>query len=224
MRAAALRQSFPISLWKARLETLYHEVSANQQATKTSQWTSQPKTLMFRNIKKALLSKRGFGLTRYLDNAGTTTLHDKFSAKEMRRSGNETAASMADFLGNNSHCLNNVADTFTDHGGEFSATFTNMLDLLTPDNSENELCIEDFLIASERLWFERIRNARFGLPTTRVSLVQWVTTTFWAPKHNGSSRVYTAIKARDSNDLERGHPDVQTHCDDDTFAVTKLQK
>ena len=224
MRAAALRQSFPISLWKARLETLYHQVSAKQQATKTSQWTNQPKKLMFRKIKKALISKRGFGLTRYLDSAGTTTLHDEFSAKEMRRKGIETAASMTEFLGNNSHCLNNVADTFTDYGGEFSATFTNMLDRLTPENSENELCIEDFLIASERLWYERIRNARFGLPKTRISLVQWVITTFWVPKHNGSSSGYIAIKARDSNDLERGHSDFQMHCDDDTFVVTKLQR
>ena len=133
----------------------------------------------------------------------------------------ETAL-MNDVFCDNNHCLNTVAATFTDDDGEFSADFIDMLDRLTPQNSEKDLCIEDSLIKSERLWFERIRNAQLGLTTTPTSLVKWASTN-WLPLKHKISTGYSAIEERDSNDMERGHPSLQMY-QDSTVPVSKLQR
>ncbi|KKY24110.1 putative alpha-glucan [Phaeomoniella chlamydospora] len=58
--------------------------------------------------------------------------------------------------------LQKVDPFFTDSTGEFYNNFEKRLDNLNGGNSESQLCIEEYLVRSEKKWFERFRNARLG--------------------------------------------------------------
>ncbi|KAA8645027.1 alpha-1,3-glucan synthase Ags1 [Aspergillus tanneri] len=58
--------------------------------------------------------------------------------------------------------LQKVDPFFTDSNGEYYKTFDKRLDDLNGSNSESQLCIEEFLIKSERQWFDKFRDARLG--------------------------------------------------------------
>ncbi|KAF2458155.1 hypothetical protein BDY21DRAFT_214196 [Lineolata rhizophorae] len=58
--------------------------------------------------------------------------------------------------------LQKVDPFFTDSTGEFYSDFGKKLDDLNGKTSESHLCIEEFLVKSERLWFDRFRDARLG--------------------------------------------------------------
>ena len=58
--------------------------------------------------------------------------------------------------------LQKVDPFFTDSTGEFYDAFSKRLDRLNGGNSESQLCIEDYLVKSEKKWFQRFRDARLG--------------------------------------------------------------
>jgi alpha-1,3-glucan synthase len=58
--------------------------------------------------------------------------------------------------------LQRVDPFFTDSTGEFFNNFESKLGGLSGKNSETELCIEEYLIKSEKSWFDRFRDARLG--------------------------------------------------------------
>ncbi|KAL9621193.1 MAG: hypothetical protein Q9160_004325 [Pyrenula sp. 1 TL-2023] len=58
--------------------------------------------------------------------------------------------------------LQKVDPFFTDSTGEYYAAFDKKLDGLTGGNSESQMCIEDYLVKSEKKWFSRFRDARLG--------------------------------------------------------------
>lgn len=58
--------------------------------------------------------------------------------------------------------LQKVDPFFTDSTGEFYQNFEKKLEDLNGGNSETQMCIEDYLVRSEKKWFERFRNARLG--------------------------------------------------------------
>lgn len=58
--------------------------------------------------------------------------------------------------------LQKVDPFFTDSTGEFYRIFEKKLEDLNGSNSETQLCIEEYLIKSEKKWFERFRDARLG--------------------------------------------------------------
>ncbi|KAN0076355.1 putative alpha-1,3-glucan synthase [Elaphomyces granulatus] len=58
--------------------------------------------------------------------------------------------------------LQQVDPFFTDSTGEFYRIFEKRLDELNGSNSESQLCIEEYLVKSEKKWFERFRDARLG--------------------------------------------------------------
>jgi len=58
--------------------------------------------------------------------------------------------------------LESVDPTFNDTTGEFFKAFENMLQDLDSKNSEKELCIEEYLIESEKTWFKRFREAKLN--------------------------------------------------------------
>jgi alpha-1,3-glucan synthase len=58
--------------------------------------------------------------------------------------------------------LQKVDPFFTDSNGEFYAAFDKKLECLTANNSATELCIEDYLIKSEKEWFTWYREAKLG--------------------------------------------------------------
>ncbi|RAL64964.1 hypothetical protein DID88_001554 [Monilinia fructigena] len=58
--------------------------------------------------------------------------------------------------------LQKVDPFFTDTQGEYYQQFAKNLDGLDGKNSEGQLCIEEYLIKSEKKWFDRFRDARLG--------------------------------------------------------------
>ncbi|PGH11011.1 hypothetical protein AJ79_05162 [Helicocarpus griseus UAMH5409] len=67
--------------------------------------------------------------------------------------------------------LQKVDPFFTDSTGEFYKAFDKRLDELNGQNSESDLCIEEYLVKSEKKWFNRFRDARLGRHHDRPSSV-----------------------------------------------------
>ena len=58
--------------------------------------------------------------------------------------------------------LQKVDPFFTDSSGEYYKAFDDKLKILDGKTSEGPLCIEDYLVKSERKWFNKFRDARLG--------------------------------------------------------------
>ncbi|PYI24517.1 hypothetical protein BO86DRAFT_96639 [Aspergillus japonicus CBS 114.51] len=58
--------------------------------------------------------------------------------------------------------LQKVDPFFTDSTGEYYNSFDKKLEDLTGENSESQFCIEEYLIQSEKEWFDRFRDAKLG--------------------------------------------------------------
>ncbi|KAF5863173.1 Cell wall alpha-1,3-glucan synthase ags1 [Aspergillus alliaceus] len=58
--------------------------------------------------------------------------------------------------------LQKVDPFFTDSTGEYYRAFDQKLEKLNGSNSESQLCIEEYLIKSEKRWFDKFRDARLG--------------------------------------------------------------
>ena len=58
--------------------------------------------------------------------------------------------------------LQKVDPFFTDSTGEYYNIFEQKLQNLKGSNSESDFCIEEFLIKSEKEWFERFHDAKLG--------------------------------------------------------------
>ncbi|PGH35944.1 alpha-1,3-glucan synthase [[Emmonsia] crescens] len=58
--------------------------------------------------------------------------------------------------------LQKVDPFFNDSNGEFYRAFEKKLEDLNKNNSESDLCIEEYLVKSEKKWFNRFRDARLG--------------------------------------------------------------
>ena len=58
--------------------------------------------------------------------------------------------------------LQKVDPFFTDSTGEYFKAFEQKLATLDGKNSEHQMCIEDYLVKSEKKWFDRFRDARLG--------------------------------------------------------------
>ena len=58
--------------------------------------------------------------------------------------------------------LQKVDPFFTDSTGEYYSAFDKKLDALSGDNSESQMCIEEYLVKSEKKWFTKFRDARLG--------------------------------------------------------------
>lgn len=77
---------------------------------------------------------------------------------------NSTQLSLQDVVGDRSDLkLQHTDADFTDESGELARQYEEMLDNLTPGNSQGDLCIANFLKKSERLFFGRYRDAKLGL-------------------------------------------------------------
>ena len=58
--------------------------------------------------------------------------------------------------------LQKVDPFFTDSTGEYLKAFEKNLESLNAKTSENQLCIEEYLVKSEHKWFDRYRDAKLG--------------------------------------------------------------
>ncbi|KAK2735900.1 Cell wall alpha-1,3-glucan synthase ags1 [Onygenales sp. PD_40] len=70
--------------------------------------------------------------------------------------------------------LQKVDPFFTDSTGEFYKAFDKRLNDLNGDNSESQLCIEDYLVKSEKKWFNRFRDARLGRHHDQTSIFRGI--------------------------------------------------
>jgi alpha-1,3-glucan synthase len=61
------------------------------------------------------------------------------------------------------YCMQNVEPFFTDSQGVYTKQFGSLLAGLTGQTSTNQLCIEDFIMKSEKNWFGRFYNAKLGV-------------------------------------------------------------
>ena len=58
--------------------------------------------------------------------------------------------------------LQQVSPFFTDPKKEYMETFENKLKILDGKTSEDQLCIEEYLVKSEKTWFSKLRDAEMG--------------------------------------------------------------
>lgn len=80
-----------------------------------------------------------------------------------RRNRASSVLSINDVKGNkNDFMLQKVDATFKDSNGDYYRQFEGMLQSLGAKTSENELCIEEFLVKSEKEWATKLRDVKMG--------------------------------------------------------------
>ncbi|CAP82936.1 Pc15g00500 [Penicillium rubens Wisconsin 54-1255] len=85
-------------------------------------------------------------------------------AEPGNRLGNASALSVDSVVGEKKDFkLQKVDPFFTDSNGEYYRVFEKRLEELNGANSDNQLCIEQYLEKSEKKWFNKFRDARLGL-------------------------------------------------------------
>ena len=76
---------------------------------------------------------------------------------------NVSMVNLSDIKGDKTdYKLQNVSPFFTDSKKEFAELFQEKLEKLNGKNSEDALCIEEYLVKSEKLWFGKLRAAELG--------------------------------------------------------------
>lgn len=72
--------------------------------------------------------------------------------------------SLASVLGGrHDFALSNVEDNFTDADGKYFKLFSSELHKIDPKTSKEDLCIEEFIVRSEKEWSNDQRNKKLGL-------------------------------------------------------------
>lgn len=97
--------------------------------------------------------------------SGSTLAEDWFpdSGNNMYKQKNETLLSLAAVTGGTSdYNLQRVSPFFTDPKQEFTDQYTKKLTNLSGKTSEDALCIEEYLVKSEKQWFGQMRAAQMG--------------------------------------------------------------
>jgi alpha-1,3-glucan synthase len=69
--------------------------------------------------------------------------------------------------------LEKVDPTFNDTTGEYYNKFENMLSDLSGKTSETDLCVEEYLVESEKEWFKRMRKERLGKRKSSPHSAAW---------------------------------------------------
>ncbi|KAL4966950.1 alpha-1,3-glucan synthase Ags1 [Aspergillus stella-maris] len=106
--------------------------------------------------------------------------------------------------------LQKVDPFFTDSNGEYYGHFEKSLEKLNGSNSESQLCIEEFLIKSEREWFDKFRDARLGRTKP-------LTPSVFRDKHNHSPD--ESLYINETNSRQGSHSQPET--EDDEFLLGK---
>lgn len=86
-------------------------------------------------------------------------------AKAQNRLSSASVLSLGSVIGDKKDFnLQKVDPNFTDADGKFYKAFEHNLQTLDGHSSEYQLCIEDFLVKSEKTWFGDFRAAKLGKP------------------------------------------------------------
>ena len=105
-------------------------------------------------------------LSQLAREAPTPPMSPGMSRNNLVRLGNDSRLSLASVMtGSNGKdfTLNKVKERFTDEDGMCLRAFSSELRDLTPKNSKGDLCIEEYLIKSEKSFFTDIRNEKLGM-------------------------------------------------------------
>jgi len=97
--------------------------------------------------------------------SGSTLAEDWFpdSGNNIYKQKNDTLLSLAAVTGGTSdYKLQHVSPFFTDPKQEFTDQYTKKLTNLNGKTSEDALCIEEYLVKSEKQWFGQMRAAQMG--------------------------------------------------------------
>ena len=103
---------------------------------------------------------------------GTPMVEDRLleaeSCEEVAQTENPTVPDVAHLSlggvlqGKKDYKLQSVEPFFTDPTGLYYNAFDKKLENLNPKNSESQLCIEEYLMKSEKDWFQRFHNVKMG--------------------------------------------------------------
>jgi alpha-1,3-glucan synthase len=119
--------------------------AANRQIAKQSKGTRDP----FMENRQSMDSQGGFGSP-----SRPFTAHS-------RQSSFDSISSIMDEKGGSSP-LNKAIVDFTDADGEVAQNFVQRLQILSADNSKGDLCIEKFLMKSEKAFFDDVKKGRMS--------------------------------------------------------------
>lgn len=119
--------------------------AANRQIAKQTKGTRDP----FMERRQSMDSQAGFDSP-----SRPFTAHS-------RQSSFDSISSIMDEKGSSSP-LNKAIVDFTDSDGEVAQTFVQKLQILSADNSKNDLCIEKFLMKSEKDFFDVVKKGKMS--------------------------------------------------------------
>ena len=93
----------------------------------------------------------------------TPLTEDWDSGQPLTKKHNHSALSLVEVKGEKTdYKLQNVSPFFTDPKKEFEELFERKLANLNGKTSEDQLCIEEYLVKSEKTWFSKLRDAELG--------------------------------------------------------------
>ena len=104
------------------------------------------------------------------------------------RFGNESRLSLASVMSGGhgkEFTLTKVQERFTDEDGQVLRAFSTELRDLTPKNSKHELCIEEYLMKSEKDFFHAVKRSELGIKAKQKKLNEYPSS---RPGSVGSSR------------------------------------
>ena len=100
-------------------------------------------------------------LTSGFENHSSTSLFEPRSP--LTAHSNTSLLSLQEVKGESTdYNLQHVSPFFTDSNKEFTAMFETKLSNLNGKSSEDQLCIEEYLVKSEKTWFGKLRAAEMG--------------------------------------------------------------
>lgn len=90
--------------------------------------------------------------------------------------------------GKKDYSLQKIELDFDDKTGEYYRAFETMLDKLNGKTSEKDLCIEEYLVESEKAWFKKYRDAKLGRSRERGSSANLRSNRMSSTAYHGSRR------------------------------------
>ncbi|KAK2044728.1 glycosyl transferase group 1 [Colletotrichum somersetense] len=140
---------------------------------------------------------------------------------------NSSLLSVNEVLGaRTDYALQKVDPFFNDSTNEYYQAFEEKLAGLTAKNSESEMCIEEYLIESERDWSKRFRDAKLGRsksPRGRTTIMMDVPERRPGHSRNLSYHSIAPSEAYSDDDDGGNYPNVEDPADDE-FLLGKEYK
>lgn len=186
MRAVSAKQRFPVARWVEEISELHTTSIA-----KSEKHRNKPDHLRLAGLARPILSRatspspsemhdaRPATPTSFLSpshpaipstarstnaETGGWPLPPPISPDNRRFSGVSITSVTK---GRKDFALQKVDPFFTDADGEYTEEFKRKLAQLDSRTSETDLCIEQYLVRSEKQWFEEYKSAKFGLSSSR---------------------------------------------------------